>query len=271
MDGVIYHGTQLLPGAKAFVEFVRKEKKQFLFLTNSSDKTPLQLQQKLHSMGIEVGAHHFYTSALATASFLQKQCPGGSIYVIGDVGLTTALRDAGFSMNDRKVDYVVVGETKDYNYDKMEKAVNLVLEGAKLVGANPDIADRIGKGLAPGTAALVAPIEKATGTRAYFVGKPNPIMMREAMKRLHAQPKDTMILGDRMDTDIIAGIESEIDTVLLLSGITQEQDIATFSYRPRYVFPSLVEFMQAYASHSLAPITRRFTALPQEKALLRIG
>ncbi len=235
MDGVIYHGNHLLPGATAFVSWLQEEGKQFVFLTNSSERSPKELQQKLQRLGIEVDEQHFYTSALATASFLLSQCPGGSVYVIGDTGLTNALYNAGFSMNDVNPDYVVVGETRTYNYEKIEHAVHLVLKGAKLVGTNPDLTGPSAKGIVPATRALIAPIELSTGKQAYYIGKPNPLIMRHALKKLGCHPEETAIIGDRMDTDIIAGIESEIDTVLVLSGVTSAEAVMMFPYRPKHV------------------------------------
>ena len=235
MDGVIYHGDQLLPGAQTFVEWLKKESKKFLFLTNSSEKSPRELKEKLDRLGIQVEATHFYTSALATASFLASQRANGSAYVIGEAGLINALYEAGFSMNEINPDYVVVGESRSYSYEKIERAVRLVRNGAKLIGANPDLTDKLGKDFAPATGALISPIELASDTKAYFVGKPNPIMMRHGRKLLGCDREDTAIVGDRMDTDIIAGIHSDIDTVLVLSGVTREEDLQQFAYHPRYV------------------------------------
>ena len=235
MDGVIYHGNQLLPGAQVFVEWLKKESKKFLFLTNSSEKSPRELKEKLGRLGIQAEATQFYTSALATASFLASQRPNGSAYVIGEAGLINALYESGFSMNEINPDYVVVGESRSYSYEKIERAVRLVRNGAKLIGANPDLTDKLGKDFAPATGALIAPIELASGTKAYFVGKPNPIMMRHGRKLLGCEREDTAIVGDRMDTDIIAGIHSDIDTVLVLSGVTSEEDLKLFAYHPRYV------------------------------------
>ena len=180
MDGVIYHGNHLLPGVKEFVNWLKEENKKFIFLTNSSERSPRELQQKLERLGLEVGEEHFYTSALATASFLASQCPGGSVYVIGEPGLSKAMYDAGFSMNDVNPDYVVVGETRTYSYEKIEHAVHLVFNGAKLIGTNPDLTGPSEKGIIPATRALISPIELTTGKQAYFIGKPNPLMMRHA-------------------------------------------------------------------------------------------
>jgi NagD protein len=235
MDGVIYHGNRLLPGAKEFIAWLESSKKNFLFLTNSSERSPRELQQKLMRLGLQVGEDHFYTSALATASFLASQCPQGSAYVIGEAGLITALYDAGFTMNDINPDYVVVGETSNYSYDKILQAVQLVLKGAKLIGTNSDVTGPVESGIAPATRALVSPIEMATGKKAYFVGKPNPLMMRKAQKRLGIHSADTVIIGDRMDTDIVAGIEAQMETVLVLSGVTSREAISLYPYRPSYI------------------------------------
>lgn len=235
MDGVIYHGNLLLNGVKEFVQWLNENGKEFIFLTNSSERSPRELRQKLARLGLDVGEEHFYTSALATASFLKSQCPGGSAYVIGEPGLVYAMYDAGFSMNDVNPDYVVVGETTSYSYEKILKAVALVRGGAKLIGANPDVTGPIENGIAPATKALISPIEMACGRHAYFVGKPNPLMMRHEQKRLKASPSETVIIGDRMDTDVIAGLESEMDTVLVLSGVTSKETMIEYPYRPTYV------------------------------------
>ena len=236
MDGVIYHGNHLLPGVKEFLAWLEAEHKHYLFLTNSSERSPRELQEKLARLGLQVGQEHFYTSALATASFLSSQCPNGSVYVIGETGLTNALYNAGFTMNDIDPDFVVVGETRSYGYERLEHAVRLVLKGARLIGTNPDLTGPTEKGIAPATTALIAPIELATGRTAYFVGKPNPLMMRHGLKLLGCSREDTVIIGDRMDTDIIAGIESDIETVLVLSGVSTEDSLMQFPYRPHYVF-----------------------------------
>ena len=241
MDGVIYHGNRLLPGVKDFVEWLKANGKQFLFLTNASERSLPELQQKLQRLGITVDVSRFYTSALATASFLSVHKPGGTAYVIGEAGLTNALYEAGYSMNDINPDYVVVGETRSYSFEKLEKAINMVIDGAKLVGTNPDLTDPVEKGLAPATGALIAPIELATGRKAYFIGKPNPMMMRHALRHLGCNREDTAIIGDRMDTDIIAGINSDIDTVLVLSGVTSREDLQKFAYHPRYILEGVID------------------------------
>ena len=241
MDGVIYHGNKVLPGAKDFVDWLSKEKKNFLFLTNASDKTPKELQEKMARLGIKVDKTVFYTSALATAMFLNSQKPKGSAFIVGEAGLINALYNVGYTMNNVDPDYVIIGGTSTYTYDAIERAVNLVLKGAKLIGTNPDVTGPIEGGIAPATKALISPIEMATGKTAYFVGKPNPLMMRNALKKINVQREDAIIIGDRMDTDIIAGIESEIDTALVLSGISSEDTIRDFPYCPKHILNGVID------------------------------
>ncbi len=241
MDGVIYHGNRLLPGAAELVAWFKANNKKFLFLTNSSERSPAELSQKLARLGIEVASEHFYTSALATATFLASQRPGGSAYVIGEPGLISALYDAGYTMNNINPDYVVVGEARSYNLETLQTAVHLVNQGARLIGTNPDMTGPTEKGLVPATGALIAPIELSTGCKAYFVGKPNPLMMRHALKKLAATREITALIGDRMDTDMIAGIETEIETVLVLSGVSKEEDIKRFAYSPMHVLEGVFE------------------------------
>ncbi|MBP3323809.1 MAG: HAD family hydrolase [Clostridia bacterium] len=235
MDGVIYHGNKILPGVAEFIKWLHEEKKEYLFLTNNSGYTPRELQQKLKRMGLEVDESHFYTSALATAAFLKEQAPGCSVYVIGEAGLYNALYDAGITMNDVNPDYVVVGEGKSYSLDTITKATNLVLKGAKLIGANSDVSGPIENGIMPACGALVAPIEIATGKKAYFCGKPNPLMMRTGLRLLNCHSAEAVMVGDRMDTDIISGLESGMSTVLVLSGVSTTETLNTYGYRPGIV------------------------------------
>ena len=235
MDGVIYHGNEILPGVTEFVNWMVEHDKKFVFLTNSPERTPHELSMKLERMGLKVSADHFYTSAMATAEFLHSQAPGCTAYVIGEAALSKALYDQKIYMNDVNPDYVVIGETRTYCFEKIEKAIALVNKGAKLIGANPDTVGVTEHGIMPATGSLVAPIEIATGKKTYFVGKPNPLMLRHGLKKLDLHSSEIAFIGDRMDTDIIAGIESNIDTVLVLSGVTAEEDIDKFPYRPRYV------------------------------------
>jgi NagD protein len=244
MDGVIYHGNKLLPGVTDFLTWLESSGKKYLFLTNSPERTPKELHEKMKRLGINVGEEHFYTSALATASFLASQNPNGSAYIIGDAGLIHAMYSVGYTVNNVSPDYVVVGDPRSYNFEKIEMAINLVIRGAKLIGTNSDISGPVENGIVPSTKALIAPIEIATGKKAYFVGKPNPLMMRSALKRLGVKREDAVVIGDRMDTDVICGLESEIDTLLVLSGITTRNDINNFPYRPKYILNGVVDLVQ---------------------------
>ncbi|MCI6606077.1 MAG: HAD-IIA family hydrolase [Clostridiales bacterium] len=235
MDGVIYHGNRLLPGVKEFVAWLYENKKHFLFLTNSSERSPKELQQKLGRMGLDVSEEHFYTSAQATARFISSQAPGCSAYVIGGAGLIMALHDEGITMNDVDPDYVVIGEGNTYNYENILKAVRLVMKGAKLIGTNSDLTGPSEQGIIPACRAMISPIEMTTGHQAYFIGKPNPLMMRTGLRILGVHSEDAAMIGDRMDTDMVAGIESGLDTVLVLSGVTDRNEIKKFPYRPRLV------------------------------------
>ena len=244
MDGVIYHGNQILDGVKEFVEWLRENGKGFVFLTNSPERTPHELSMKLARMGLDVDADHFYTSAMATAEFLDSQAPGCTAYVIGEAALSKALYDKKIYMNDVNPDYVVVGETRTYSFEKIERAIALVNAGAKLIGTNPDTTGPTERGVMPATGSLIAPIEIATGKRAYFVGKPNPLMLRHGLKKLNCHSADIAFIGDRMDTDIIAGIESNVDTVLVLSGVTSREDIGKFPYRPKYILDGVGDLIK---------------------------
>ena len=235
MDGVIYHGNQILPGVREFIQWMQDENKEYLFLTNNSGYTPRELNQKLARMGLDVPEEHFYTSALATAAFLKEQAPGCSVFAIGEAGLLNALYDAGVTMNDVNPDYVVVGEGRAYSLDTLTKATNLVMNGAKLIGANSDVSGPIENGIAPACGALVSPIEMATGRKAYFCGKPNPLMMRTGLRMLHCHSAEAVMVGDRMDTDVISGMESGMSTVLVLSGVSTRETIKTYAYRPSMV------------------------------------
>jgi len=243
MDGVIYHGNKLLPGVNEFLAWLEASGKKYLFLTNASERTPKELHEKMKRLGINVGEDHFYTSALATATFLASQKPDGSAYIIGDAGLIHALYSVGYTINNVNPDYVVVGDTHGYNFEKIEMAVNLVLRGARLIGTNPDVSGPVENGITPSTKALIAPIEIATGKKAYFVGKPNPLMMRIALRKLGVKREEAIVIGDRMETDIRCGLESEIDTLLVLSGITERNEIDKFPYRPQFVLNGVIDLV----------------------------
>ena len=237
MDGVIYHGKKLIDGVKEFVEWMYANDKQFLFLTNNSQKSPRELQQKLARMGLTVPEENFYTAALATASFLKSQ-GATTAFVIGDAGLTNALYEVGITLNDVDPEYVVIGETENYNFESIKKATKLVNRGALLIGTNADITTPTESGEVPACKALVAPVEYATNRRAYYVGKPNPLMMRAAMHYFHQKgihSPEVAMIGDRMDTDMIAAIESGLDPVLVLSGVSSRETVQRFPYRPRLI------------------------------------
>lgn len=249
MDGVIYKGNKVLPGVREFIEWLQREEKQYLFLTNNSGMTPMELRQKLLRMGLDVTEDHFYTSALATAAFLKTQAPGCSAYVIGEAGLLNALYDAGITMNDVNPEYVVVGEGKTYSFDTITKAVNLVKNGAKLIGANSDVSGPIEHGIAPACKALTTPIEMATGKTAYYCGKPNPLMMRTGLRMLGCHSEDSVIIGDRMDTDIIAGTECGASTVLVLSGVSDIDTPKQYAYQPTMILDGVGDIVKLAADH----------------------
>ena len=235
MDGVIYHGNLLLDGAAQFVHWLEENQKKYIFLTNSSERSPRELQEKLERLGLHVGEEHFYTSALATARFIRSQAPGCSAYVIGEPGLVGALYQCGVAITDKDPDYVIVGESQSYNYETICKAVTLVRNGAKLIGTNFDMTGPSNRGIIPACRALISPIEMATGKQAYFVGKPNPLMMRTGLKMLGVHSEEAAMIGDRMDTDIVGGVESGLDPILVLSGVTSREEVDLFPYRPRLI------------------------------------
>lgn len=239
MDGVIYHGHHLLPGVKEFVRWLQANHKKFIFLTNCAVRSQQQIHEKLAKLGVDVDLKHIYSSAMATADFLQKQKPNGSAYVIGANSLCEVIESVGYRLDDKNPDYVVVSDADDYNYTEICNAVEFVRRGARLIGTNPDVTGPTARGIMPGTGALVLPIELATGAKTYFIGKPNPIIIRQALDRLGCHHTETVMIGDRMDTDIVAGIESEFTTVLVLSGVTQQAEIKHYAYQPDYVLPGV--------------------------------
>jgi NagD protein len=237
MDGVIYRGDRIIPGADRFIAGLKALKRKFLFLTNASSRTPKELQAKLSRLGIEVSAESFYTSALATAAFLESQSPSGRAYAVGEKGLIEALRDVGYKITEKSPDYVVLGQTEDFS--KLKRAVQLIAQGVPFIATNPDITGPAEEGIEPAVGAIAAMIEKATGKSAYFIGKPNPLMMRKALQRLGVHSSETAIIGDRMDTDIMAGVEAGLQTILVLSGVTSLEEVAKYPFRPNFVVPSV--------------------------------
>jgi NagD protein len=241
MDGVLVRGSQPVPGANEFIGRLRASGAKFLVLTNNPLYTPRDLAARLERIGLQVPAEAIYTSALATAQFLMKQHPHGTAYVIGDVGLTTALYDAGYIITDHDPDYVVVGETTSLSYERLTMACRFVAAGARFVATNPDVSGPGDGGMVPACGAIAALIASATGVRPYFVGKPNPLMMRTALRTIGAHSEESVMVGDRMDTDIIGGTESGLETILVLTGVTRADEVERFPYRPTYVVESVAE------------------------------
>ena len=241
MDGVLVTGSQLIPGAGRFIQRLRERGARWLILTNNSMYTQADLQHRFHVAGLDIPATHFYTSALATARFLDSQRPGGTAYVIGAPGLSTALHDVGYVLTSHQPDYVVLGETMTYSYEEITRAVRLIRAGARFVATNPDPSGPAEGGIAPATGAVAALIERASGVRPYFVGKPNPLMMRTALRYLDVHSEDSVMVGDRMDTDVVAGIESGMETILVLTGVTRREMVDRFAYRPTRILDSVAD------------------------------
>jgi NagD protein len=243
MDGVLVHEGRMIPGADTFLARLRAADRPFLVLTNNSIYTARDLQFRLHSSGIDVPVESIWTSAMATASFLADQRPEGSAYVIGEAGLTTALHEIGYILTATDPDYVVLGETRTYSFEAVTTAIRLIKAGARFVATNPDATGPSDDGILPATGAVAALMTRATGVDPYFVGKPNPLMMRAALNRLQAHSETTAMIGDRMDTDIVAGIEAGMRTVLVLTGITQAEDVDRFPFRPHRVVESIADLV----------------------------
>lgn len=244
MDGVLVHENQALPGSAELIDFWRSGDKPFLVLTNNSIYTPRDLRARLLASGLDVPEKNIWTSALATAEFLARQRPSGRAFVIGEAGLTTALHDAGFILTDTDPDYVVLGETRTYSFEAITKAIRLIAAGASFIATNPDATGPSAEGLLPATGAVAAMISRATNRDPYVVGKPNPMMFRSALNRINAHSETTAMIGDRMDTDIVAGMEAGLLTVLVHTGITAPSDVATFPFRPDLSLASVAELYQ---------------------------
>ncbi|MFJ6217415.1 HAD-IIA family hydrolase [Streptomyces sp. NPDC092296] len=243
MDGVLVHEGTPIPGAEEFIRRLRESGKPFLVLTNNSIYTPRDLAARLAGIGLEVPEESIWTSALATAKFLHGQRPRGTAYVIGEAGLTTALYQIGYVLTDVNPDYVVLGETRTYSFEALTKAIRLINGGARFIATNPDETGPSAEGALPATGSVAALITKATGVAPYFVGKPNPLMMREALNTLNAHSETTTMIGDRMDTDVVAGMEAGLETVLVLSGLTQPGEVERFPYRPGRVVKSIADLI----------------------------
>jgi len=246
MDGVLVREEHALPGAAEFLARLIERDRRWLVLTNNSIFTPRDLSARLAHSGLQIPEESIWTSAMATATFLADQLPGGSAYVIGEAGLTTALHEAGYTLTDRDPDFVVLGETRTYSFEAITRAIRLIEDGARFIATNPDVTGPSEEGPLPATGSVAAMITAASGRKPYFVGKPNPMMLRSALNRIEAHSENTCMVGDRMDTDIVAGIEAGLDTILVLSGSTRSADIERYPYRPSRVLDSIgqaVEFV----------------------------
>jgi len=245
MDGVIVRGSELIPGADGFLDRLQQRQNKYLILTNNPLYTPRDLLHRLLRIGVNVTADHIYTSALATAQFLKKQMPDGTAFVIGESGLTQALHEAGYVLTDHSPDYVVVGETTALNYERLTQAVRLVSQGARFIATNPDPNGPGDGGLVPACGAITAFIEAATGVQPYFIGKPNALMMRTALRYLNEHSENTIMVGDRMDTDIRVGTEAGLETVLVLTGVSTREMVEKYPYRPTRIVESVAELEMA--------------------------
>jgi NagD protein len=244
MDGVLVYENQALAGAAELIQQWTDTGKRFLVLTNNSIFTPRDLAARLRASGLSVPEESLWTSALATAEFLRSQIPGGSAFVIGEAGITTALHEAGYIMTDTRPDYVVVGETRNYSFEAITKAIRLINGGARFIATNPDATGPSAEGVLPATGAVTALITKATGREPYVVGKPNPMMFRSAMNRIGAHSENTAMIGDRMDTDVVAGIEAGLHTILVRTGISDQREIERYPFRPDEVLDSVADLLE---------------------------
>ncbi|MCM2419548.1 HAD family hydrolase [Streptomyces sp. So13.3] len=243
MDGVLIHEGTPIPGADAFIKRLRESGKPFLVLTNNSIYTARDLHARLSRMGLDVPVENIWTSALATAKFLDDQRPGGTAYAIGEAGLTTALHDVGYILTDVEPDYVVLGETRTYSFEALTKAIRLINGGARFICTNPDETGPSAEGPLPATGSVAALITKATGKDPYFVGKPNPLMMRAGLNAIGVHSETSAMIGDRMDTDVLAGLESGMETFLVLTGLTSKADIDKYPFRPSRVVNSIADLV----------------------------
>jgi NagD protein len=243
MDGVLLHGNSMVSGADRFLDGLRSSRRNFLVLTNNSMFSPRELSERLATVGLDVDEPQFWTSALATAEFVNSQRPGGSAFVIGEESLRLALRNVNYREVKDNADYVVLGETQDYSFDDFATAIGLIENGSRFVATNPEPTGPGMRGSLPGCGAMAAVIERATGVAPYFVGKPNARMIREALDVLEANPKGSVMIGDRMATDIMAGVDAGLDTILVLSGVDGIEDFDRFPFRPSRVVGSVAELV----------------------------
>ena len=243
MDGVLVHEQQAIPGAAEFIGALRAAELPFLVLTNNSIYTRRDLAARLKLSGLEVPEDHIWTSANATAKFLDDQRPRGSAFVIGEAGLTTALHEIGYTQTERDPDYVVLGETRTYSFERITTAIRLVEKGARFIATNPDATGPSPQGSLPATGSVAALITTATGVNPYFIGKPNPLMMRSALNQLDAHSESTAMIGDRMDTDVLSGLEAGLETILVLSGVATREDVQRHPFRPTRIVDSIADLV----------------------------
>jgi NagD protein len=243
MDGVLVREEHAIPGADRFLARLRELGTPFLVLTNNSMYTPRDLAARLRASGLEVPEEAIWTSALATARFLQSQRPQGSAFVIGEAGLTTAMHDAGYTLTERSPDYVVLGETRTYSFERITRAIRLIVGGARFIATNPDATGPTAEGPLPATGSVAALISRASGVEPYFVGKPNPLMMRSALNAIDAHSETAAMIGDRMDTDVVSGLEAGMETILVLTGITTREDAELHPYRASRVVDSIADLI----------------------------
>ncbi len=243
MDGVLVHEGHAIPGAAELIQKWIDEQTPFLVLTNNSIYTPRDLSARLKAGGLNVPEDRIWTSALATADFLHKQKPNGTAYVIGEAGITTALHEIGYVMTEQNPDYVVLGETRNLSFENLTKACRLILNGARFIATNPDATGPSQDGILPATGSVAALITKATGAKPYIVGKPNPMMFRSALNKIKAHSESTGMIGDRMDTDVVAGIEAGLHTVLVLTGISDDAEINKYPFRPTEILNSVADLV----------------------------
>jgi 5'-nucleotidase len=243
MDGVLVHEEEPVPGADRFLARLNELGRRYLVLTNNSIYTPRDLAARLRLSGLDVPEEAIWTSALATARFLEQQRPGGSAFAVGETGVTTALHDAGYTLTERDPDYVVLGETRTYSFERITRAIRLIQGGARFIATNPDPTGPSLDGTLPATGSVAALISRATGRDPYFVGKPNPLMMRSALNALEAHSESTIMLGDRMDTDIVSGLEAGLETILVLSGVTSRAEADRFPYRASRIVDSVADLI----------------------------
>jgi NagD protein len=241
MDGVLVSEEHALPGAAEFIAYLRRTETPFLVLTNNSTYTRRDLAARLRASGLEVPEESIWTSALATGRFLEDQRPGGTAFVIGEAGLTTALHSAGYTMTERDPDYVVLGETRTYSFERITRAIRLIARGARFIATNPDPTGPSADGLLPATGAVAALISRATGVDPYYVGKPHPLMMRSALNAIDAHSETTAMIGDRMDTDVVAGLEAGLHTILVLTGVTKRHEIDRFPFQPSRILDGIAD------------------------------